>query len=179
MSNPRKEMFERRERNAGRRNFANSQTLLALGYSEAQADAVSELCEFRHWLHCNQEDAFNPESTGYSRITDECSKFMDGTGGIVDRIDNLFGSAPFRRKDWPIDSYDLFVLEEDWNPPSEGRDAIPAGENLPYIESYRLEQLDKCIRIMGEINSEIETWLENLDKKIGTKCAPTGAHRMF
>lgn len=177
MNATKKQLIERRERNAGRRNFANSQTLLTLGYSEAQADAVSELCEFRHWLHCNQSDAFNPESTGYGRINSECSEFEDGGDGLVERISELFGTAPFARTDWPIDTFELFVLDDDWNPPNGDPNESPDGESRTYSELFREEQLAKCLRIMEGINGSIEAWLAELDRNAGTSTCPTGAHR--
>lgn len=175
--NPRESMFERRDRNAGRRNFENSQTLLALGYSEAQADAVSDLCEFRHWLHCNQSDAFYPESAGHDRINAECSEFEDAPG-ISERIAELFGSAPFARRDWPIDTFELFVLDDDWNPPNGDPNETPDGETRTYSELFREEQLNKCIRIMEQINNSIESWLMELDRKAGTNTCPTGKARI-
>ena len=118
-----------------------------------QHEYLEDLCTFRHELHTNWDEAFNPESSLYryfsdqlgewSEMTERCTLYLDGK--------RLFGKAPFYLCDYPN---------------SDDLDDDP--------DAY-----DEACEIFQDINDQIERFLYNIDKTYGTNYCPSGVSRFY
>lgn len=127
--------------------------------TEEQYDAISRLCSLRHELHTNMD----------SVIVNDCSGIMRRLCELASKMHRL-GLKPI--KGIPVDDcIDIDSIEE-----------LEEWEEWPNPDTQEWqEKFDEAYgRIYGELedlNSNIEDWLGDIDKKYGTKFKPTGALR--
>lgn len=159
-----KEQYEYRSKAAAQRNANNETIAIANGMTEEQADTISRLCSLRHELHTNMDKVTTSDSDIRikSRLVQLASE-MHELG--LEPIEGV----PYGECDY-IDIDDINELYEigEWPEPGthEWQDM--------YDEEYS--------RIYGELeglNTNIENWLAQIDKKYGTTFAPTGALRIM
>lgn len=146
-----KEGYERKREWAARRMAENAEIE---SLTEEQHEYLAKLCNFRHELHTSWRSAFNPYSAEFSRFSREISEYSDNQDLIYEGM-KLFGKAPFAATDYPtFDSY-----EEDG------------------YEDYD-EAFDAACEEFRKINSDIESFLLEIDKEHGTDYCPSGATRL-
>ena len=148
-----KEQYQRHAENAHRRNQENKEITTL---SEEQHDALAALCAFRHELHTNQKSLFNTESSNHS----DYIRSLDG--GIMDSLDEV--GLPNSL------TFDIFSFESD----SEYDEDIDGN----YDEWYE-KSIAGVFSFVEKVNSEIESYLREIDKIHGTSYCPTGALRNF
>ena len=149
-----KEAYERKREYAAKR-MAENREITTL--TDEQHDLLNELCTFRHDLHTNQKSAFNANSSDYSYYANNISKYYVGVSedDLHSRIVKAFGTAPYTPIDYPT--------SEDYD---------------DYGMTYE-EAQEEAETLFDKINTQIENFLSDIDKKHGTNYCPSGATRIY
>ena len=127
--------------------------------TEEQYDAITKLCSLRHELHTNMDSVTVNDCFGIKRRLCELAFKM-----------HKLGLKPI--KGIPVDDcIDIDSIEE-----------LEEWEEWPNPDTQEWQKkFDEAYgRIYGELedlNSNIEDWLADIDKKYGTKFKPTGELR--
>lgn len=130
--------------------------------TEAQCDAIEELCRFRHELHCNQKALFHTGSSYYSEYWDNI-----GYNGHESDINKTLCNAGL-----PL----IFNHEEDVLPTDDDINSDDYDTDDDYQEEHD-ELLLEVLEFASEVNKEIEKYLRSIDEMYGTDYAPSGATR--
>ena len=140
-----KEQYAYRNESAAKRMIENS-TISSL--TEEQHSFLSELCKFRHDLHCNQEALFLTESAKHEAWTDYICDLDDNASSLT--LGTIIGSE----YDYVTDmTYEFDDLDRD-------------------------EAMALALENANELNNKIETFLQTIDETHGTNYCPTGKLRM-
>lgn len=160
-----KEQYDKRQRAAQERNARNADKAMLQGMTEEQADAVQELCGFRHEFHCNVEKIAKSDEYSYRYF----AKLEEINGNLAD-----LGLPTFKHKDWEdYDNIEICTsLPEDYDMPD--RD-----ENEKAWLDWYDEQMSRIIDDLNDLNDAIEEVLSEIDTKYHTNFAPTGAQRLY
>ena len=160
-----KEQYERREMNAAARTAENCETAMENGMDAKMAEAMAWLCSVRHRIHCNINDLYNEECSGY----DEMERLL--CGGIQDELEaaglknslNWDGEMASVPSLYCIDDeHGLDPLDDDYE---ERKDAAMS------------EDLAELGKFGSKVNAEIEEFMREIDREYGTSFCPTGALR--
>lgn len=130
--------------------------------TDDQHDALSDLCSVRHELHTNTDSLIKSDEGGIKEKLISANIQLNQSG--VPPMNFI----PLDTSDYiDIDTIDLlYELEE-----------VPENE-----EERQIWYDDNYYRIHGELsnlNSKIEQYLSEIDKKYGTQYCPTGLSRKF
>ena len=175
-----REVYERKQAYANKRNRANAEidTL-----TEEQHEALAELCRIRHELHCNQDDVFNSESCEYAEFR---RNFRDD-GNVFRLLDD-------------VDLPRITVLDISELPCSDDYyESLDADERTEWEERAELvnSQSSSTMKHTGfsiwveesgdyaffrkrleVLNKQIEDYLMAIDEEHGTTYCPTGNSRI-
>ncbi len=170
MAHLKKEQYEYRRESAARRSLDNEAVAVANGMSEEQAELIGELCSLRHELHTNMRSVAISDYDGLNIK----KRLLDVNIRIAQSGLEPMSFIPTDENDY-IDIDDLYLLPD-----------MDAECGEPWPESGTREYQDKWDeefgRIYGELealNTDIEGYLADIDKKYKTKWCPTGALRNF
>lgn len=160
-----KEQYDYRQRAAQERNARNAEKAMLEGMTEEQADAVQELCGFRHEFHCNIDKIAKSDEYSYRYF----AKLEEINGNLAD-----LGLPTFKHKDWEdYDNIEICTsLPEDYDMPDRG-------ENEKAWLDWYDEQMSRIIDDLSALNDAIEEVLSEIDKKYQTNFAPAGAQRLY
>ena len=160
-----KYQYDKRQRAAQERNARNADKAMLQGMTEEQADAVQELCGFRHEFHCNIEKI--------AENYDYCSWYLAKLEDLDDKLAEL-GLPTIEHKDWEdYDNMDICTsLPDIYDMPD--RD-----ENEKVWLDWYNEQMSRIIDDLSALNDAIEEVLSEIDTKYQTNFAPTGAQRLY
>lgn len=174
----RERINDSKARYIARRNSENAEIAKEQGLGESQIEALEELCEMRHFLHCNSEALFYTEFHEHCTVTDaiiDCDSNSE-----FETIKKLFGVAPFTL----LNPWDV-AMDCDWNEwKYEDSDGTVYEENIDEDENteryWKKFNLMKTATInqVNKICAEIETFLYKIDSKHGTSYCPTGFARL-
>ena len=161
-----KRQYEYRRESAAARNIENERIAIENGMTEEQAGIVSDLCSARHKLHSNirhlVEDG-NYDGIGRTLMRINSELYQHNLGSI-DGIPTSY------------DGYDDYIDIEDM-PFIYETEQLP--EDDSERESYLDEKREEIYEQWEELNSKIENYLSEMDKKYKTSFCPTGALRTF
>ena len=160
-----KRQYDYRQWAAQERNARNADKAMLQGMTEEQADAVQELCGFRHEFHCNIEKIAKSDEYSYRYF----AKLEEINGNLAD-----LGLPTFKHKDWEdYDNIEICTcLQEDYGMPD--RD-----ENEKAWLDWYDEQMCRIIDDLNDLNDAIEEVLSEIDKKYQTNFAPAGTQRLY
>lgn len=147
---------------AGRRMNNNSEILVDNGISEDVADLLSELCTIRHNIHSNIDRMVYRNESGY------LEKLIRINGELKDKGFAIMDFCP-TSTDCFIDIDDIYIREE-----IEGMNSECEGYQDWYDDAYR-----DIYHQYEELNSKIEGYLADIDKKYDTNYCPSGAQRIM
>lgn len=159
-----KEQYAYRRESAARRNADNEAVAVEHGMTEAQAGLISDLCRLRHELHTNMDRVTRSDSNLCIK-----AQLVAANAAIKESGLTPVPCIPTGEGDY-IDIDDLDELQEieDW--PDSGTDEWQEKWDEEYSRIYdELEQL----------NSDIDKYLAEIDRKYGTAWCPSGALRIF
>lgn len=146
-----KRIFENRKRNFWNLMEKNAENN---SLTREQHDALADLANLRHNLHVNRENLFNYEAD--SPLWKEYDSINERLTSVDLEPVTLPDSESFTTSlDYDIDNNGL-NLQEWWE------------EYYPVFSDE-----------MENVNKIIEKYLEDIDKKHGTKYAPTGLTRLY
>lgn len=137
-----KRQYDYRQWAAQERNARNADKAMLQGMTEEQADAVQELCGFRHEFHCNIEKI--------ARNDEYSSRYLDKLEEFDDKLADL-GLPTFKRKDWEdYDNMEICTSIPDlYGMPDRDED------ERAWLDWYD-EQLCRIIDDLIELNDAIE-----------------------
>lgn len=157
-----KDVRDGRRRYAERKMIENQIIGIKNGMTEEQTNLIEELCSLRHELHTNKEKIAYSDAD--LRIM---SRLVDLNADIQESGLKPIDTIPTYKGDYiDIDTIDLLQEIEEW----------PESGTQEWQDKYDTE----FSRIMGELedlNSTIENYLGDIDKKYGTHYRPTGMTR--
>lgn len=150
-----KEVYEGKDRWAEEYHLKNEKIAIANGATEEQANAISRLCNDRHYIHCHSEDVFFAESADGQNIADMLSKEAetDPWNGNINEYLTKAGLDPIKY------TYD-FV------------DDTENDMTYEFSEMSREEAEEKTKKVMEQYNEDILAYLREFDKKYNTKFTP-------
>ena len=178
----RKEMFERKERCAQRRNAENMKVETL---TEEQHLMLASLAALRHKFHCDYDALWNDEHPDNREMWNALSP--DSEKNISSSLENVglpklklwFTPTVPTVEDW---FYNLSDEEkEEWEEKAEAFNE--ENPNAAFVhDGYSLwleegEEHEEFFEICENQNKEIEKYLEEIDKEHGTQYAPTGYSR--
>jgi hypothetical protein len=162
-----KEAYEGKREWAARRMNSNTKTGAESGLTEAQADALAELCSARHSLHSGRKSAIMTGSNVQEIV--QCNDNLSEAG-----LPGIPG-VPFGYHEDYLDIDNVNELQE------IGQDAeghkVPSSSNPDY-ESWLDETCERISAELEELNTRIEHYLADIDEKYGTNYNPSGATRL-
>lgn len=154
-----KDQYERRNENAARRMNENKNVT---SLTEAQHEALSNLCTARHELHSDLDSVITSEENTKKQELIEVNIQLKESGLTP------MSFIPTDESDFiDIDSIGELITLEDVDSDDE---------------DYKEWHDENYERINGELeglNTKIENYLSALDKAHGTNYAPTGKQRIF
>lgn len=157
-----KAQYDRRRENAAARNLNNEQTAVENGMTQEQAELISELCSMRHDLHCNVDRLVNNNAKEVRDLIELNIRIMNSGLNEMEFV--------------PIDTCDFF---DD----IDSLDELFEIEDVPTDDDERQDWYDEKTAMIHSqwesLNSRIESYLKEIDKKYGTTFAPTGALRVM
>ena len=165
--------YEAKERNAAQKNIRNTETAIANGMTEEQAEAVAWMCAKRHWMHTHDgSDLANSEASANSELTGFICQNYNGDGDDEFAVCSaILNEQPFI----PCEASELPAYE-DWDYVLDDDDREEY--NGDYV-AFRDAMDAKAGEMINNINNQIENWLRKIDEKFGTSFCPTGASRIF
>lgn len=183
-----KEIYERKTEWAARRMKSNSRIK---SLSKEQHDTLSWLCSLRHDVHSSWEDMWNSETADGVRLWEEYEKINDklcecGLSAIMSLPD--ISEIPTNADYWCVltdedrDRWDLRadvvnkqIEIEELERGSQYKPLHHSGSTIWREESGEYGVFaDK----MESINTAIENYLEEIDRKHGTSYCPSGYTRL-
>lgn len=156
---PKEDMYRRKQAYADNLHAKNKEIGIENGMTEEQANALEELAKARHELHKN-----------YDRVIDsDEGKYKENLLSAIERVENSGLERPSFIGDNGdyIDIDDILGLYEYGN--------VPKGDTE--YSQWLEEERTRIGEELGTLNSDIERYLEDIDRKFGTKYAPTGMSR--
>lgn len=149
-----KEAYERKTEWA-HRHQAEQKAITTL--TEDQHELLSELCSYRHFMHCNQDSLCNEESADYDNLW----KPID-----VERSNSLITL---------INSSGLLKLN-----------IVGVDDVIGYLCNVEAnlgltddECLESAYEFGNSLNNQIEDYLRKIDKEHGTEYCPRGESRLY
>jgi hypothetical protein len=177
-----KEMYERKAAYTERKMRENAENE---NLTEEQHDVLAWLCSVRHDFHCNYSDLFNSESSHvffepFDNFGKECevNQKLEDTG---------LPKIPFSYNSWyiPVEDDYYSVLDdkerEEWEKKAEEWNTENPTQMSHSGCSFWKEESGayaEFIDIMEGINSAMENYLLEIDKKYGTNYCPSGMSRL-
>lgn len=149
--------WEAKKKYAERHASEQSEIGMENGMTEEQTDAITKLCEYRHFIHTHQEELFNDESSDYS----EMNSLL--TSEIYDLLEPCNFDVDFDIDTFLYDTKDLMNDTTCYE--------------FELTKEEREEELRKCIEFANNVNNDIEIFLGKIDKRYNTHFAPTGKSR--
>lgn len=163
MSDLRKEFFDRRKRNAERRNYNNYQKAQGNGMTEKEAELVTELCQLRHQAHSNMNSlAVNCDYDGIYKELLRVKEEINET-----KLPHLDYGSFDKGEYMDIDSFDVLYETE----------TVP--EDDDEREQWHDEHRGRIFADLQKLNEIIEDYLAKIDSRYNTSFKPTGMQRMF
>lgn len=152
-----KEVYEGKDRWAEEYHLKNEKIAIANGATEEQANAISRLCNDRHYIHCYSERVFFAESADGQNIADMLSKETetDNTGININRYLKKAGLEPIK--------YTYNFVDDTEN-----------DMTYEFGEMSREEAEEKTNKVMKQYNEDILAYLRGFDEKYNTKFTPIG-----
>lgn len=159
MAHLNKEQYARRSENAAKRMEANA-AIPTL--SEEQHEALANLCNARHNLHCDMEAAAKTNENGLLQEIQEANIYLHNA-----KLPPIPGIGTDDDDFIDIDSISELIEIENRDTSSDDH------------EKWVYEKLEAICDQLEELNTTIEKYLASIDQKYGTSYAPTGALRIF
>jgi hypothetical protein len=137
------------------------------GLTEEQASALESLCEARHELHGNRKSAIMCGDNVQEIV--QCNDELDAAG-----LPGIPGVPYGYHEDYlDIDNIDeMQELGIDFN-----GDDVPSSDD-PNYENWLENTRSRISGELEELNTRIEHYLAEIDKKYGTSYNPSGATRL-
>lgn len=158
-----KEVYERKREWVARRAEANK-SIKTL--TEAQHDAIAEICSIRHDLHCNSKYAFISESAMYREFDFYPSEWEYEDCDLVKIIkSNNLPDIKFTT----TRTYDNWLSDYDWN--EDGEYDMDENED-EYYDAYK-EAFEKTMETLNQLDDDVRRYLKMLDEMFGTDYAPS------
>jgi len=143
-----KSEFERRKNNFHKRMFDIKQNVTSL--NEDQHNILSEIANMRHTLHVSDKSLYNTQSSLY----EEGFRWLES---INDRLQNLELPKIKFKNNW-----------EDY----------PTNMDVAYrVADNEEDNLSLFYEFHNQLNTDIENYLSEIDKKHNTNYSPTGKFR--
>ncbi len=170
----REQMFKNKALWAEHHKDAQAEIGMKNGMTEEQADAIAWLCTVRHEMHTHKDRMFVSASQ-------ECPRF---TNWIDSEINEKLSDAGLDEiefshsiEDFYDDNYTMYLSNDDLVD-MFGDEYNPEATDMMDGSSHSL-LLSETLRMMEDINTDIETYLKVIDNKYGTEYSPSGIKRFF
>lgn len=150
-----KEAYEGKARWATEHRKKNEQIAIDNGATKEQAEAISKLCDDRHYIHCYCERVFISESEPADIICKMLAEEASYAGININEYLKKVGLEPIK--------YTYSFVDDTEN-----------DSTYEYSEMSREEAEEKTMEVMHQFNEDILDYLRNFDKKYDTKFTPIG-----
>lgn len=159
MNLSKEDMYRRKQAYADNLHAKNLEIGIGNGMTEEQANALEELAKARHELHKNSDRVIDSDE----------GKYKENLLRAIERVENSGLERPSFIGDNGnyIDIDDISGLYEYGD--------VPKGDTE--YSQWLEEERTRIGEELGNLNSDIECYLEDIDRKFGTKYAPTGMSR--
>lgn len=158
-----KQQYEARERNAARRNAQNEEIGILNGMTEEQAELITDLCSLRHELHSSIDSLIKSETDMGARLIRLNAAILESGLDCMDFI--------------PTDEADYIDIDSIEGLHEYGE--VPVPEDDDERQEWYNSNYERIYDDWENLNSQIEGYLRDIDKRYGTAFAPTGKLRIF
>lgn len=170
-SDDRRQMFERKAKYAENKAKSNIEIAVEHGMTNEQADAVAQICKYRHDIHMTKgADVYYGNDHIYEIIT---------------KIDDILFDNSLPEIRWTVNTDTDWITDADYENNLIDDDIISMLESeakstsrdmsdviFEYADAYNTKTIDS-------INKDIEAWLTSVDEQYGTEFAPSGWSRLM